>query len=108
MPAVIRGLERVGGFRGKASTLAQSELYDGRPDFFKTALSWINHATPERGPLSRPTLAVRGALPVLMCFPTAAISRRKALWTVPPASQKWLIYPTYVFPKSSGPPSVTA
>jgi len=44
--SVIRGLERVGGFRGKASTLAQGELYDGRPDFFKTALSWINHATP--------------------------------------------------------------
>jgi zinc protease len=42
---VIRGLERVGGFRGKASILAQGELYDGRPDFFKTALSWINHAT---------------------------------------------------------------
>jgi len=43
--AVIRGLERVGGFHGKASTLAQGELYDGHPDFFKTALSWINHAT---------------------------------------------------------------
>jgi zinc protease len=45
--SVIRGLERVGGFYGKASTLAQSELYDGNPEFFKTALSWINHATVE-------------------------------------------------------------
>ena len=44
---VIRGLERVGGFRGKASTLAQGELYDGDPRFFKTALSWINHASAE-------------------------------------------------------------
>jgi zinc protease len=42
---VIRGLERVGGFHGKASTLAQSELYDGNPDFYKTALSWIGNAT---------------------------------------------------------------
>jgi len=43
--SVIKGLERVGGFHGKASTLAQSELYDGNPAFFKTALNWINHAT---------------------------------------------------------------
>ncbi len=45
--ATIRGLERVGGFYGKATTLAQGELYDGHPDFFRTALSWINHADPE-------------------------------------------------------------
>lgn len=43
--SVIRGLERVGGFYGKASTLAQSQLYDGNPDFFKTALDWANYAT---------------------------------------------------------------
>jgi zinc protease len=42
---IIRGLERVGGFQGKATTLAQGELYDGNPDFYKTALSWINKAT---------------------------------------------------------------
>ena len=44
---VIRGLERVGGFSGKASTLAQSQLYDGNPAFFKTALTWINQATAD-------------------------------------------------------------
>jgi len=43
--SVIKGLERVGGFQGKATTLAQGELYDGNPDFFRTALNWINHAT---------------------------------------------------------------
>jgi zinc protease len=43
----IRGLERVGGFYGKASTLAQSELYDGNPGFFRTELTWINQATTE-------------------------------------------------------------
>jgi zinc protease len=42
---VIRSLERIGGFQGKATTLVQGELYDGDPAFFKTALSWINHAT---------------------------------------------------------------
>jgi len=45
--AVIRGLESVGGFSGKAATLAQGELYDGNPVFFKTMLQWINEATPE-------------------------------------------------------------
>ncbi|MBT8063967.1 MAG: insulinase family protein [Gammaproteobacteria bacterium] len=42
---VVRGLERVGGFSGKATTLAQSELYDGDPGFFRTYLDWIEHAT---------------------------------------------------------------
>jgi len=42
---IIRGLERVGGFAGKATMLAQGELYDGTPDFYRTALSWIQQAT---------------------------------------------------------------
>ena len=43
--SVIRGLERVGGFYGKASTLAQGQLYDGNADFFMTSLDWVNYAT---------------------------------------------------------------
>jgi zinc protease len=42
---VVRGLERVGGFSGKAATLAQGELYDGNPDFFATYLAWIEQAS---------------------------------------------------------------
>lgn len=42
---LIKGLERVGGFHGKAALLAQGELYDSNPEFYKTALSWISHAT---------------------------------------------------------------
>jgi zinc protease len=45
--SVVRGLERVGGFYGKATTLAQGELYDGNPGFYATALAWIEQATPE-------------------------------------------------------------
>jgi zinc protease len=45
--SVIRGLERVGGFYGKAATLAQGELYDGNPDFFRTLLTWIEEASTE-------------------------------------------------------------
>ena len=44
--AVVRGLERVGGFTGKAATLAEGELYDGKPDFVTTYLAWIDQATP--------------------------------------------------------------
>ncbi len=42
---VIRGLEEVGGFSGKAAILAEGELYDGNPDFVLTVLDWINNAT---------------------------------------------------------------
>jgi zinc protease len=43
---LVRGLERVGGFNGKAVTLAEGELYAGDPLFVQTYLEWINAATP--------------------------------------------------------------
>ncbi len=43
---VIRGLEQVGGFGGKATALAQGELYAGDPGHFRTSLERINTATP--------------------------------------------------------------
>jgi len=42
----VRGLEKVGGFGGKAVTLARSELYADDPGFFKTQLEWVAEATP--------------------------------------------------------------
>ncbi len=44
--SVVRGLEKVGGFGGKAVTLAQGELYAGDPDFVLTWLDWIREAKP--------------------------------------------------------------
>src|SRR5690606_251064 len=44
--SIVRGLERVGGFSGKATTLAEGELYAGDPLFVETYLGWINSATP--------------------------------------------------------------
>lgn len=41
----VRGLEQIGGFGGKAVTLAQSELYAGDPDFWRTRLKWQNQAS---------------------------------------------------------------
>ena len=41
----IRGLEKVGGFRGKAVTLAKGELYANDAAFYKKYLGWIENAT---------------------------------------------------------------
>ena len=41
----IRGLEKIGGFSGKATVLAEGELYAGNPVHVKQYLAWINEAT---------------------------------------------------------------
>jgi zinc protease len=41
-----RGIERIDGFGGKSSILAESQVYGGSPDFYKTRLNWIGTATP--------------------------------------------------------------
>jgi zinc protease len=43
--STVRGLEQIGGFGGKAVTLAQGELYADDPGFWKTSLQWVNDAT---------------------------------------------------------------
>lgn len=43
----IRGLEKVGGGYGKASTLARGALYAGDPAFYKTKAKWVEEATPK-------------------------------------------------------------
>jgi zinc protease len=41
-----RGIERIDGFDGKSSILAESQVYGGSPDFYKTRLNWVSTATP--------------------------------------------------------------
>ncbi|MEO1311379.1 MAG: pitrilysin family protein, partial [Pseudomonadota bacterium] len=43
---LIRGLEKVGGFSGKAVTLAEGELYADDPGFYKQRLQWLEEAGP--------------------------------------------------------------
>ena len=43
----IRGLEKVGGFGGKATVLAESQVYRGDPGAYKLDLERIQAATPE-------------------------------------------------------------
>jgi zinc protease len=44
----IRGVEQVGGFRGKSNILAENAVYGGRPDFYKHALALLNGATEQQ------------------------------------------------------------
>ena len=43
----IRGAERIGGFGGKSDILAQNEVYQGAPDFYKTTLERVRNATAD-------------------------------------------------------------
>jgi len=40
--SLIRGLEQIGGFSGKATALARGELYAGDPGFYATSIDWMN------------------------------------------------------------------
>ena len=41
----VRGVERIGGFGGKSDILAQSEVYGGSPEYYKTNLKFVEEAT---------------------------------------------------------------
>jgi zinc protease len=55
--ALIRGLEQV---NGKATMLAEGELYAGDPAFVKQYLEWVNAATPEDVRAAAETYLSRG------------------------------------------------
>ncbi len=42
----VRGLERIGGFGGKADVLAACEVYTGDPGCYRQSLDWIEAAKP--------------------------------------------------------------
>ncbi len=44
---ILRGLEQIGGFGGKAVTLAQGALYANDPGFVLQQLDWLDAATPQ-------------------------------------------------------------
>ncbi|MES1263194.1 MAG: insulinase family protein, partial [Peristeroidobacter soli] len=43
----VRGLERIDGAGGKSYILAESQVFGGSPDFYKTRLKWAQDATPK-------------------------------------------------------------
>jgi zinc protease len=44
----IRGIEQVGGFRGKSNILAENAVFGGRPDFYKHSLAVLEQATAQQ------------------------------------------------------------
>jgi zinc protease len=46
LASFVRGVERIGGFGGKSDVLAQSQVWGGRPDFYRTRLEHVQSATP--------------------------------------------------------------
>ena len=46
----VRGIERIGGFGGKADALAECTVYTGNPGCFRDQLARIDHGTPAAGP----------------------------------------------------------
>ncbi len=45
--SIIRGLERIGGFGGKSDVLAESQVFLGRPDAWKSQLEALEKMTPK-------------------------------------------------------------
>lgn len=45
MASQLRGIEQIGGFGGKGTALAQSELYAGDPNYYAEALERLNYAS---------------------------------------------------------------
>lgn len=43
----LRGIERIGGFGGKSDVLAQSEVFGGRPDFYRVQRERVENATTD-------------------------------------------------------------
>jgi zinc protease len=43
----VRGLERIDGSGGKSYILAESQVFGGSPDFYRTRLKWAQDATPK-------------------------------------------------------------
>jgi predicted Zn-dependent peptidase len=95
----IRGLERIGGFGGKADVLASCEVYTGNPACYQQSLRWIDEAQPEdlqrvaREWLARGdyTLEVLPQPPFAPAMATSAVDRKLG----PPTATH---FPDTVFP----------
>ena len=96
----IRGLERIGGFGGKADVLAACEVYTGNPACYRQSLQWIDAAQPvdlqrvAREWLSQGDLTLEVLpQPAFSAAPVAGVADRKQ---GPPVTQE---FPDTVFPE---------
>jgi predicted Zn-dependent peptidase len=110
----IRGLERIGGFGGKADVLAACEVYEGDPACYERSLQWVDAATPaDLQHAARKWLAQGDYTLVVLPQPayqqqaTAAVDRTRG----PPVTE---VFPDVAFPElqraklSNGMPVIVA
>jgi zinc protease len=77
--AFVRGVERIGGFGGKSDVLAQSQVYGGSPDAWKTRFKRIQAASPaELSAAARQWLTDGAYVLEVLPFPELAEAKQAA------------------------------
>ena len=92
----VRSLEKVGGFGGKAATLAACQTFHGDPACYKKSLATINGATPEKvRDAARRWLAQGDYTLTVKPFPAYRTSKESVDRQHPPATDR---FPDLKFP----------
>ncbi|GAA5002693.1 insulinase family protein [Pseudoluteimonas lycopersici] len=108
----IRGIERIGGFGGKADILAGCEIYEGNPGCFRDTLATVADATPAQiRDIGRKWLGHPSHTFVVMPGKRTALAEepsvKAAAMVLPPVDPKYTTEPSSV-DRSKGVPAVTA
>ncbi|MFT3897599.1 MAG: pitrilysin family protein [Thermomonas sp.] len=107
----IRGIERIGGFGGKADILAGCEIFEGNPGCYRDTLATVADATPAQirdigrkwlGHPSHTFVVVPGKRTALAEEPSV----KAAALVLPPVDPKYTTEPSTV-DRSKGVPAVT-
>ncbi|WP_147653552.1 M16 family metallopeptidase [Vulcaniibacterium gelatinicum] len=108
----IRGIERIGGFGGKADALAECAVYTGDPGCFRDSLATIESATPaDLRAAGRRWLDVGSHTLVVLPGERQTLAEEPAATptplTLPPVDPKYTTLPSTV-DRSQGVPKTTA
>ena len=108
----IRGIERIGGFGGKADILAGCEIFEGNPGCYRDTLATVADATPVQiRDIGRKWLGHPSHTFVVMPGKRTALAEdpsvKAAAMVLPPIDPKYKTEPTTV-DRSEGVPAVTS
>ena len=108
----IRGIERIGGFGGKADILAGCEIFEGNPGCYRDTLATVANATPAQvRDIGRKWLGHPSHTFVVMPGKRTALAEdpsvKAAAMVLPPVDPKFTTEPSGV-DRSKGVPAVTS
>ena len=108
----IRGIERIGGFGGKADILAGCEIFEGNPGCYRDTLATVANATPAQvRDIGRKWLGHPSHTFVVMPGKRTALAEdpsvKAAAMVLPPVDPKYTTEPSGV-DRSKGVPAVTS